>query len=191
MPLTTIFAASAAITCTGNILTNPGFENDLAGWTILYPSAVSVSTDVVHSGSKALLFTVGTGTSTNPLSGTMALQTFSPPRPGPITALSFWCRVDPSLNANYTLDISTGGGGGPGGFATATGLVPGQWTFVDVHQLVAPTFTELRLYFNSISQTTGTRVYIDDVVMVPGPGGAGAVGAAAAVMAMGGKRRRR
>lgn len=168
----------------GNILLNPGFEDGLTGWTIVNPGNVAITTATVHSGNRALQFTVGT------FSGTMALQSF-PLRSGTITELSFWCRVDPSPGASYQIDITTKPGGGLGASRSITNLTPGQWTFFELSQFyLTPTFSELRFYFvTQGTSTQGTRVYLDDVRLVPTPS-AGGVGIGCVAVASFRRRRR-
>lgn len=158
-------ATALAATTPANIIVNPGFESGLTGWSLVNPSLVGVSNSVVHSGSSALEFTMGT------FGSTIAYQTFSPPVPFPITRFSFWYRLDDLAASRLRLEASLEGS--PFSTFVIPAPVPNQWTFVDLGpRIFEPQVPSIRFYasLRGSASAVGAKIYLDDVDFVPAPG---------------------
>lgn len=164
MSLIALTAAIAAAT-PANIIVNPGFESGLSGWSLVNPSLVGVSNSVVHSGSSALEFTMGT------FGSTIAYQTFSPPVPFPFPRYSFWYRLDDLAASRLFLEARIEGSPLPA-FVVPT-PVPNEWTYVDLGpRIFDPQARGIRFYasLRGGAAASGAKIYLDDVDFVPAPG---------------------
>ncbi len=137
-----------------NILTNPGFESGLSGWTCSATSGAAVVSSPVHSGSGAL--------SATPAGQDYARcqQTVSV-RPSSSYTLSAWVR------GNYVFLGATG----TGGTDPQTWAAPGAaWTQATTSFTTGASTTSVTVYVNG---WYGQGTYYADDVVLDGAGGSG------------------
>ncbi|MBP1989316.1 S-layer homology domain-containing protein [Paenibacillus eucommiae] len=136
-----------------NLIANPGFEDDFAGWDVSFPDTVAEITDEAHSGSKAIKVNASSQEQTVPVvSGKSYKMTFWAKRAGPeelnVVGINFWdvpglglqgarVSVDSSEYKQYEIYFTA-----PAGFSYSTIVifkVPGtSWVYVDdvtLHEL--------------------------------------------------------
>ncbi|GAA2317831.1 hypothetical protein GCM10010149_82800 [Nonomuraea roseoviolacea subsp. roseoviolacea] len=143
-------ALNAAPAAAANILTNPGFESDLSGWTCS-GTAAAVSTPV-HGGARALQGTPGGGDHAR------CGQTVTV-RPGTAYRLSAW------VQGAYVFLGATGAG-----VETSTWGTPGaQWAQLSTSFTTPAGTTSVTVYVNG---WYGQPAYLADDVVLDGPGGA-------------------
>jgi len=136
-----------------NLIANPGFEDDFAGWDVSWPDTAAKITDEAHSGSKAIKINASSQEQTVPIvSGKSYKMTFWAKRVGPeelnLVGINFWdvpglglqgarVTVDSSEYKQYEIFFTA-----PVGFSHSTLVIykdPGTgWVYVDditLHEL--------------------------------------------------------
>ncbi|MBP1991739.1 S-layer homology domain-containing protein [Paenibacillus eucommiae] len=136
-----------------NMIANPGFEDDFAGWDVSWPDTVAQITDEAQSGSKAIKVNASSQEQTVPVvSGKSYKMTFWAKRAGPevlnLVGINFWnvpgiglqgarVTVDSSEYKQYEIYFTA-----PAGFSHSTIVIyrdPGiGWVYVDdmtLHEL--------------------------------------------------------
>ncbi|GAA3150978.1 carbohydrate binding domain-containing protein [Nonomuraea roseoviolacea] len=143
-------ALNAAPAAAANILTNPGFESDLSGWTC--SGTVAAVSTPVHGGARALQGTPGGGDHAR------CGQTVTV-RPGTAYRLTAW------VQGAYVFLGATGAG-----VEASTWGTPGaQWAQLSTSFTTPAGTTSVTVYVNG---WYGQPAYLADDVVLDGPGGA-------------------
>jgi chitodextrinase len=143
---------SAPAAWAANLVTNPGFESGLTGWTCSATSGGTAVTSPVHSGSQSLVATPA-GQDTARCQQTVRVL------PSSAYSLSAWVR------GNYVFLGATG----TGGTDPQTWAAPGAtWTQISTSFTTSASTTSVTIYVNG---WYGQGAYYADDIVLDGPGG--------------------
>jgi hypothetical protein len=146
-----------------NLVTNPNFETDTAGWSNGGGATLARSTAIFHSGTASMSVTMGTPTTDyavySPTYPLVASTTYT---------ASIWV-YGPAREARLMMAWQASGVDvGTPVFSPSQTLVANTWTRLSISGTVPAGATGGYLLFRSSDKQSGDVFYIDDVLLEPG-----------------------